>query len=217
MNVLVVAATKFEIPQVLQFSKKQPAVDVLITGIGAVATTYAVMKAVANKKYDCLLQAGIGGCFSRAIPLGSAVVVGTDCFGDLGVFEQTQFRSVFDMGLTPPDEKPFRKGWLQNPHKSLLKETGLAVVKGVTVNEITTNKKIKDYLSGTLEAVVESMEGAAFHYVALKEKIPFLQLRTLSNYVGERDKAKWKLKESVNVLNTTVEQLMLRLTKKIHE
>jgi len=48
---------------------------------------------------------------------------------------------------------------------------------------------------------VESMEGAAFHYVCLLEKINFLQLRAISNRVGERDKSKWKLKESIENLN----------------
>lgn len=153
--------------------KKQPAVDVLITGIGEVATTYAITQALARKKYELLLQVGIAGSFSRIMPLGSAVVVGADCFGDLGVFEGKAFRSVFDLGLTLPNEKPFNQGALQNPHKRLLKDTGLPVVKGVTVNEITTNKKTRDYFAGKLEAVVESMEGAAFHYVALKEKYPF--------------------------------------------
>jgi futalosine hydrolase len=45
------------------------------------------------------------------------------------------------------------------------------------------------------------MEGAAFHYVCLLERINFLQLRAISNRVGERDKSKWKLKESIENLN----------------
>jgi futalosine hydrolase len=45
------------------------------------------------------------------------------------------------------------------------------------------------------------MEGAAFHYIALMEKIPYIQLRAVSNMVGERDKSKWKMKEAINALN----------------
>jgi futalosine hydrolase len=48
---------------------------------------------------------------------------------------------------------------------------------------------------------IESMEGAAFHYVCLQQKNNFLQLRSISNRVGERDKSKWKLKESIENLN----------------
>jgi len=49
--------------------------------------------------------------------------------------------------------------------------------------------------------VIESMEGAAFHYVCLQEAVPFLQLRAVSNMIGERDKTKWLMKEAIDNLN----------------
>jgi futalosine hydrolase len=55
---------------------------------------------------------------------------------------------------------------------------------------------------------VESMEGAALHYVCLSEKIPFLQLRGVSNYAGERNKSKWKLKEAIGNLNKELIRLL---------
>jgi len=48
---------------------------------------------------------------------------------------------------------------------------------------------------------VESMEGAAFHYACLLEKIPFFQLRSISNYVEVRDKSKWKIPLAIQQLN----------------
>jgi futalosine hydrolase len=57
------------------------------------------------------------------------------------------------------------------------------------------------------------MEGAALHYVALMEKIPFLQLRSLSNFVGERDKNKWLMKEAIINLNLELQSLILKLTR----
>ncbi len=49
--------------------------------------------------------------------------------------------------------------------------------------------------------VVESMEGAALHYTCLMENIPFIQIRAMSNYIAERNKKKWNMKESVDNLN----------------
>ena len=46
-------------------------------------------------------------------------------------------------------------------------------------------------------ADIESMEGAAFHYVCLQQKINFLQIRGVSNVVGERNKANWKIKTAI--------------------
>jgi futalosine hydrolase len=55
------------------------------------------------------------------------------------------------------------------------------------------------------------MEGAALHYVALCEKIPFLQLRAVSNYVGERDKNKWALREAIANLNMELQRILIKL------
>ena len=56
------------------------------------------------------------------------------------------------------------------------------------------------------------MEGAALHYICLQEEIPFVQIRTVSNYVGERDKTKWKIKEAFENLNDELLKLIDQLT-----
>jgi futalosine hydrolase len=92
-----------------------------------------------------------------------------------------------------------------------LKKVKLKKVRGVSVNEITTSKqKIKLY-SEIFNPVVESMEGAALHYVCLMEKIPFLQIRSVSNYIGDRNKKNWNLKESIINLNNELTSLLYKL------
>ena len=59
--------------------------------------------------------------------------------------------------------------------------------------------------------LLESMEGAAFHYVCLMKNIPFIQLRSASNYVGERDKSKWKMNEAIVNVNKVVYDLINKL------
>ena len=54
------------------------------------------------------------------------------------------------------------------------------------------------------------MEGAALHYVCLSEKIPFLQLRSVSNYVGERDKNKWAVREAIANLNIELQKILIK-------
>jgi len=48
------------------------------------------------------------------------------------------------------------------------------------------------------------MEGAALHYVCNDLQVPYIQLRTISNMVGERDKTRWKMKEALLGLNNTL-------------
>jgi futalosine hydrolase len=61
------------------------------------------------------------------------------------------------------------------------------------------------------DADVESMEGAALHYVCLQQQQSFLQLRGISNAVGERNKEKWATGEAVTNLNKELKILIQNL------
>ena len=114
------------------------------------------------------------------------------------------------MKLAEANQPPFKKGWLIN-NSPLIKKTRLEKVTAVTVNEISTEKKIINLYRKKFDPVIESMEGAALHYVCLQENIPFLQLRAVSNYVGERNKKNWLMKESLQNLNNQLTRLLLSL------
>lgn len=208
MKGLLVAATALEISPIIKKIKKHPGWQVLVTGIGGVATTYAIMQFLAKNKTDILLQAGIGGSFSKKIKPGAVVAIDKDCYGDLGVTEGKNRKTIFDMELMPPNAQPYKKGFLYNPYKKILKKTGLPQVSAVTINKVTTNKTDISFYKQKLGAAVESMEGAAFHYVALMQKIPFVQIRSISNKVGERDKAKWHMAEAITNLNIEIERII---------
>ncbi len=206
MHCLLIAATAFEIgPYIKRYrqqvaSKQTAATDILITGVGMVACTYSIMKYISARRPSIIIQAGIAGCFDRHLPLGTVVVVKQERVADLGVKEKHKWNTIFDLELAKPGRPPYSKGWLIN-RSPVLKETSLLRVNGISVNEITTSpQRIKAYQQ-QFQPVTESMEGAALHHVALSENIPFLQLRSLSNYVGEREKKKWRLAESIHNLN----------------
>ncbi|MFL5740429.1 MAG: futalosine hydrolase [Flavisolibacter sp.] len=212
MQILLCAATKLEIaPMIEKIQKKEiENVEVLITGVGLLASAYSITRTVLEKKPDLLVQAGISGCLDPNFPLSSVVFIENETLGDLGVDENGNFRSVFDLKLLGLDEWPWTDGKLRNPlDKKLM--NNVKVVDGVTVNEISTGDAVINYYRDRLGAVSESMEGAALHYVGLKEKIPFIQLRSLSNFAGERDKKKWKMQESIGLLNHELEGLILKL------
>jgi futalosine hydrolase len=78
----------------------------------------------------------------------------------------------------------------------------------ITVNQITTTKKKTELYKKKYKGAIENMEGAAVHYVCLKENIPFVQIRSISNYVGDRNKKNWKIKEAVANLNTELIRLV---------
>ena len=212
MNCLIVAATPIEITPFLGYFKSSNIknIDILITGIGLTATTYSLMRQLRLKKPDVVLQAGVGGCFDTSIPLGQVVVVKQEAIADQSVIELNQLKTLFDLKLVPQDQYPFKKGWLVN-NSEILKKISLKKVKGISVNEITTSKQKIKFYTETFNPVVESMEGAALHYVCLMENIPFIQLRAVSNYIAERNKKNWNMKESILNLNKEIIKLLNNL------
>ncbi|MDI3320050.1 futalosine hydrolase [Pinibacter soli] len=209
MNYLLVAATPFEIaPTVELIKQKKIKVDVLIAGIGMLATAYHLTRKLAEKKYDFVIQAGIAGCFDKDFQLGDVVIVKDEIVGDLGVKEKKEYKDLFDMNFLKPNDFPYSSKVLKNKNKDALKLLKLPRVSGVTVNQITTAKPVIDLYVRKYNAVVESMEGAALHYICSQEKTPFLQLRSISNYVGERNKSKWKIKEAIVNLNEEVVRVL---------
>lgn len=212
MQVLLCTATEMEIAPTLQALslKENHTVDLLVTGVGLVACTYALAKEIATKRPDFILQAGVAGSLQMDLPLAKPVVVRSECIGDLGVTEDSRFRSLFDLRLLGANTPPWQNGRLLN-ETQLLHAAGLPLVDSVSVNEISTSEERIAYYRDHLQVQIESMEGAALHYVALLEKIPFLQVRSLSNFIGERDKAKWKMKEAIANLNHELLQLLTKL------
>jgi futalosine hydrolase len=214
MNCLIAAATVIEISPFLHWlktEKKSPVdIDVVITGIGLTATTYSLTKQVALKRPGIIIQAGVGGCFDTRIPLGSVFAIKQEAIADQSVIELNKLKTLFDLDLVPQNQFPFQKGWLINKN-DILKKTKLRKVKGVSTNEITTSKEKLQFYKAAFDPVVESMEGAALHYVCLLEKIPFIQLRSVSNYIAERNKKNWNMKESIINLNNELVHLLNKL------
>jgi futalosine hydrolase len=211
MPILLCAATDFEIKPTIDFinSRIPGTIEVLITGLGLTAATYQLTKSVTTKKPTLVIQAGIAGYFDENLRPGDVVGVRNECIGDLGVFEKGAFRSLFDMNFLAINSFPWTGKKLVNK-SSLLVETGLKITDAVSVSEITTSAERISYYKKEMGAQVESMEGAALHYVCLLENIPFLQMRSLSNFVGERDKSKWLIQEAIASLNSELQRIILK-------
>ncbi|HTB25764.1 MAG TPA: hypothetical protein VK711_10345 [Puia sp.] len=214
MHLLLVTATDFEVSEIASWlndpgiQHNAPKPELLISGVGQLKTCYTLQKKINAGRPDLVIQAGFGGSSSKE-NIGKVYVIRSEKIADLGVMEKTGFTNFFDMGLENPDLFPFQDGKLLNPYQFLLGWTGLPILDGVTVNEM----KSSDYsgFQRNDHPVVESMEGAALHYVCLMEKIPFLQIRSVSNVTGDRDKSRWKFKEARESLHKSLVLLFQKL------
>ena len=218
MNIALVAATRMEIQPTLHYLseriylRRHQRVDTVITGVGMMNTTYCLTKKFLADRPTIAIQAGIAGSFHPIYAPGMVVTVRDEMAGDLGVLQQDQWQDVFDMGLDQENSPPWQEKKLVNPHKQLLKKLQLECVRGITVNQVSTDAEVIRRMREKYMPVVETMEGAALHYVCLKEGIPFLQIRAISNMVGERNKSKWKMAEAISSLNIELIKLLNQVT-----
>ncbi|HEX5025253.1 MAG TPA: futalosine hydrolase [Agriterribacter sp.] len=217
MNILLAAATPIEIQTTREYLaekmyyRKDFNISILITGVGLVNTTYTLLKYFNKNRPDVVIQAGIGGTLHPLFPPGSVVLVKEELIGDLGVEENDGFYDVFDLKLADENAFPFSAKLLKNPHQKIWEAIKLPRVRAVSVNEITTGALRIQQLIEKYGIVIESMEGAALHYVCLQEAIPFIQLRSVSNFAGERDKTKWQISDAISSLNRELIEIMHHL------
>ena len=220
MRVIITAATNGE--WMPSFQKINPAyagtnkrfsVGFHESGIGLLASSVSLMKMFVQETPSLIIQVGIAGCFDKKVPLGKVFAVKDDFAGDIGVMENKIWKDLFDLKLDKANDAPYEKKSLPNPWLSQYNLLKLPTKKGVTVNTISTDKNKIDLYSGRYKATLESMEGAALHYMGRDLNIPFIQIRAVSNYVGERNKAKWNMQEAIYNLNETLLQYLDALNK----
>ena len=211
MQLLLLSATASEISKTEIWLNNRPSMpkvqkpELLIGGIGQMQTAYSLQKKLGGWKPELVIQAGIGGAPSQEYT-GKVFAIRSESLADLGALEKTGFKNLFQMGLQEPDQFPFHQGKLPNPYNSILEWTNLPLLDGVTVNEIKETDLA--VMQRNVVPFVESMEGAAMHYVCLMEKIPFLQIRSISNIIGNRDKSRWKIEEAVENLHSALVTLI---------
>ncbi|MCS6917839.1 MAG: futalosine hydrolase [Chitinophagales bacterium] len=216
MKVCIIAATQTEVSPLLNHlnSNNPPAwskqVSVHISGVGPTATAYTVMRLL-QQSPELMVQAGICGAFHRQLKAGSVVQVIAERYGDWGAEDGRRFLDVFDLQLADPDGFPFRGGWMYNPYSADVLLQRLPQVRGLTVSRTSGKKSTISLLKKKYNADVESMEGAAFFYCCLREGIPFLSLRAVSNRVRRRQRHKWKTERAIRELNAFLVNWLDRL------
>ena len=209
MKILVVAATTLEMDFMssIQSSEKNQ-VFKKVLGVGQVPTTYHLLQHIENIMPELIVQTGIAGSFLNDIALGEVFVIEREFMADLGVQENGSFQSVFDLKLMDKNQTPFSDGQLKNPHEILIHKTNLKKASSITVNEISTSLERINEFKKQFNPTIESMEGAAFHYCCLMKNIPFVQIRGVSNYVGERDKSRWHIETALQAATKSTQDFI---------
>lgn len=215
MRILVVAATSMEIapfverlgegsarePRLNRYTCGGHDVDILVTGVGMVATAAWTSRVLAQSRCDFGLNLGLCGSFDRTLEPGQAVHVVSDRIAELGAEAGDTFLTIQELGLVRDDEFPFAGGRLENAAPILNPAIArLPAVHGITVNTVHGNAQSISDVARRFQPQVESMEGAAFMYACLIHGVAFAQVRTVSNVVEPRNRNAWTLPDAIRNL-----------------
>lgn len=196
MHILIVAATAAEIQALTEHNGDYKPFDVLITGVGMVATAFELGRHLTTKKYDLAINLGIAGSFDRNIVLGDVVEITADHIAELGAQDDEQFIPVENLGF---GESCF---YATKPL------TQLKQVKAITVNTVHGHEGSIAQITHRLQPQLESMEGAAFFYACNQAGVACAQIRAVSNYVEKRNRDNWKIGLAIKNLNNFAVELL---------
>jgi len=219
LNILLLSATVFEILPTLQFLEKQNElaslsefsyrsnrIFTLVGGVGSPMMSFALGRAEL-KNIHLVVHAGLAGSFNKEYELGSLVEVIAECWADLGSEEQDgSFSDLFQLRLLDAGQYPFEDGWIKTKDSPITLD--IPKVKGLTVNTVSGEAENISRIKSRFKADVESMEGAAVFYGCRMRDIPFISIRSISNYVEPRDKSKWRIPESISQLNNKILEII---------
>jgi futalosine hydrolase len=200
-------------------ARRSGAVTVLATGVGgpaAAAGTAACLAAAttAGAQFDLVVAVGVGGGFPGQAGIGDVVIADRMIAADLGA--QTPpagepapgvpeagpgFLDLAELGLGPS---------ALTPHPGIvtqLAQTMDGVGRPVRVGTIVSVATVTgtDARAGELAArhdpLAEAMEGYGVAIAASAFGVPFAEVRSISNPVGRRDRARWDLPAAMSALS----------------
>jgi futalosine hydrolase len=200
MKLLFVAATSLEIQPFISYLnsnelEEKHQVEVLVTGVGMVATAFSLGRRFSEGSFDVAINAGIAGAFKKSIEIGETVVVKEDRFVELGAEDNDDFLTIDELGFgTSTYLSSFNHASFES----------LKSVSGITVNKVHGRLSSIESTLNLFNPDIESMEGAAFLYACKQLNVPAIELRTISNYVEPRNRNSWQIPLAIANLNNTL-------------
>ncbi|MFJ8732302.1 futalosine hydrolase [Streptomyces bauhiniae] len=175
--------------------------DLLAAGVGpalAAASTATALTAAAltGTPYGLVVSAGIGGGFQPEAPVGSLVVADTITAADLGAETPDGFLPVTDLGFGTVTHLP-----PNSLVRVVVEATGARPGTVLTVSTVTgTATRAAALRERHPGALAEGMEGFGVAEAAAAHGVPVLEIRAVSNPVGPRDRAAWRIGDALAAL-----------------
>lgn len=190
------------VAQELEWLGPRAGVETLVTGLGPVDAAARVTRALGARRYDMVISAGVAGAFPGVAQVGDGVVVGEELF-------EMQQETGAPLVL-PPESLMVDRVPADTQLIEAITALGFPLVRGITVSYVTATDETARRLRAR-GAEIESMEGFAVLRAAQLANVSAIELRGISNIVGDRANGAWDFAAGITglrrVLNATLDLL----------
>lgn len=195
------------VPRLWEAVEVGPQVHLLHTGVSKANAAGALGCALRDGHlYGGIVNLGIAGALpAGGLQVGHAVTATACVFGDEGLQTDIGFKTLAKMGF-PLDPSlgsaeliPTDTG-LQHVFRSFTDAAGVVA----TVSTCSGTDALAAAVVERTGAAAETMEGAALALVARRRRVPFCEVRTISNLTGNRASQRWDIKGAVSRLSDIV-------------
>ncbi|BCJ43966.1 hypothetical protein GCM10010168_67690 [Actinoplanes ianthinogenes] len=173
-------------------------------GVGPAAAAAGTARLLAQRAYRAVLSVGIAGGFAGRADVGGTVLGTRTIAADLGAESPAGFLPIEDLGFGSSvlTVDPILLKALTDalPHAMTGDILTLSTVTGTAETTARLAARFPD-------AVAEAMEGYGVAIAAAGAGLPFAELRTISNPIGPRDRAAWRLADAFAALRAAAPAL----------
>jgi futalosine hydrolase len=194
-------------------------VALLVTGAGTVNTAGALGALIPALRPRGVIVCGCGGAFSGwGLLHGDVVFATAEIAPQLGVEPDRKEDPVVDLPFLPNrislDGTLARRGYEALLGNAPFSEGSVHSGPFVTVSTVTASPSTAEGYRRLYGAMVENMEGFAAARLCQRYVVPLLEVRSVSNMVGERNRSAWNLdlafKRAQEAVLTLLEKEIMR-------
>ncbi|MGJ9382833.1 futalosine hydrolase [Salipaludibacillus sp. CF4.18] len=184
-----------------------------LAGVGPMSAAANTATMLANSDFSLVINMGIAGGFPESANIGDVVIALKMVAADLGAESENGFKPIEELGFgksvytVTPD--------LVDKVNAAIQIDSLISVHTKTILTLSTvtgtTKSLEELQQRFPEAGAEAMEGFGVATAAELKGVPCMEIRSISNLIGPRDREAWRIKdalESLKVVSSILKEVL---------
>ena len=187
-------------------------------GVGKVNAAHLTTVVLERNDIDYLILFGVGGAYSDAV-VGDVVVAESENYAEEGIIIGEGWKPMDFTGfaLLKNDIEYFNTFPMDRKLIQLAinasKDVGFKAIPGnfITVSQCSGTRASGEIMQKRFNGLCENMEGAAVAHICAIYGIPMIEIRGISNMIGDRDLKKWNIILAASNCCKAVSEIIKRL------